>query len=390
MFAALIAPQIFSTIWEYPLLLVLAMACRPGMSARISGSEARELAVVCAAGVATMTLLAFLQGRGLLLVPNAVLSLLVLLGFGSLCVLQRDKALRQFAYAVMAALTLVILPSQISRGEAERSFFGTHRVTTTGDGKVRMLLHGTTLHGADRLIAEDGSPVQQPVPMTYYHPESPMALGAEVMRSGKSSAGPVRVGIVGLGSGAMACNARAGEQWRFYEIDPVVVRIARDATRFRYLSSCQPDADVVLGDARLTLAKEPSARFDYLVIDAFSSDAVPVHLLTVEALNLYLDKLTPDGLLALHVSNRHLDLVSVATAVAGAVPGLHTAVAIDKQTGQGFDRTSSQVVLVSRSPATIERVLALPFAKPTKPSALRPWTDDYSDILGAIWQRYGR
>ncbi|ODT30583.1 MAG: hypothetical protein ABS54_02170 [Hyphomicrobium sp. SCN 65-11] len=390
MFAALIAPQIFSTIWEYPLLLVLAMACRPGMSARISGSEARELAVVCAAGVATMVLLTFLQGRGLLLVPNAVLSLLVLLGFGSLCVLQRDKALRQFAYAVMAALTLVILPSQISRGEAERSFFGTHRVTTTGDGKVRMLLHGTTLHGADRLIAEDGSPVQKPVPMTYYHPESPMALGAEVMRNGKSSAGPVRVGIVGLGSGAMACNARAGEPWRFYEIDPVVVRIARDATRFRYLSSCQPEADIVLGDARLTLAKEPSARFDYLVIDAFSSDAVPVHLLTVEALNLYLDKLSPDGLLALHVSNRHLDLVSVATAVAGAVPGLHTAVAIDKQTGQGFDRTSSQVVLVSRSPATIERVLALPFAKPTKPSALRPWTDDYSDILGAIWQRYGR
>jgi spermidine synthase len=158
--------------------------------------------------------------------------------------------------------------------------------------------------------------------------------------------------------------------------------------RFRYLSACQPNADIVLGDARLTLAKEPTAALDYLVIDAFSSNAVPAHLLTVEALNLYLDKLSPEGLLALHVSNRHLDLISVATSVAGAVPGLHSAVAVDSQAATGFDRSSSQVVLVSRSPAVIARVLALPFARPARPSVLSPWTDDYSDILSTLWQNY--
>ncbi len=150
----------------------------------------------------------------------------------------------------------------------------------------------------------------------------------------------------------MACNSRPGEQWRFYEIDPVVVRIARDPARFRYLSSCRPDADIVMGDARLTLAKEPPAAFDYVVIDAFSSDAVPVHLLTVEALDLYISKVNPDGLVALHVSNRHLDLVSVATAVAHAIPGLHAAIAIDRPKSGGFDHSASFVVFVSRSPTT--------------------------------------
>ncbi len=388
MFAALLAPQIFSTIWEYPLLLVLAMACRPGITARISRAEAGELIRIAVIAVAALVLLEYLQGRGLLMVPNSMLSVLTLLGFGSLCLLQRDNALRQFVYAATTGLTIVILPSQMSRGDAERSFFGTHRVIMTSDAKVRLLIHGTTLHGAERLIAEDGSPIVRPVPMTYYHPQSPMALGAEVVRTSKASSGPVRIGIVGLGSGAMACNSRSGEHWRFYEIDPVVVRIARDAKRFRYLSACQPDADIVLGDARLTLAKETTAALDYLVIDAFSSNAVPVHLLTVEALNLYLDKLSPEGLLALHVSNRHLDLISVATSVAGAVPGLHSAVAVDSQAATGFDRSTSQVVLVSRSPAVIARVLALPFARPARPSVLSPWTDDYSDILSTLWQNY--
>jgi hypothetical protein len=390
MFAALVAPQIFNTIWEYPLLLVLAMACRPGIGARISRAEALELITISVLAVCAMVLLELMQRRGLLAVPNSLLSLLVLFGFGSLCLLQRGKALRQFVFAAITALTIVVLPSQVSRGDAERSFFGTHRVAMTSDGKVRLLMHGTTLHGADRLIAEDGSPIDRPVPMTYYHPQSPMTLGAKVARASKSTGEPIRVGIVGLGAGAMACNSRPEEAWRFYEIDPVVVRIASDPSRFRFLSSCRPNADIVLGDARLTLAKEPGGAFDYLLIDAFSSDAIPVHLLTVEALNLYLQKLSPDGLLALHASNRHLDLISVATAVVRAVPGLHAAVAVDRPEGKSFDRTGSQVVLVSKSPAVIERVLAWPFAQPAKPPLLNAWTDDYSDILSALWLRYGR
>lgn len=389
-FAALIAPQIFNTIWEYPLLLVAAMACRPGISKGIDRSEVRELVVICGTAIAAMILLAYLQQIGVIKLPGILLSLLMLLALGALCVVQRDKALRQLAFAATTALTVVILPSQMNSGDAERSFFGTHRVSLTADGKVRLLWHGTTVHGADRLIAEDGSRVERPIPMTYYYPGSPMVRGAEVVRAGKGPDAPMRVGVVGLGSGAMACNSRPGETWRFYEIDPVVARIARDPARFRYLSTCQPDADIVMGDARLTVAKEPAGSFDYLLIDAFSSDAVPVHLLTVEALQLYLSKVGPDGLVALHVSNRHLDLISVATAVAAEISDLHVAVAIDKPGASGFDRLPSKVVYVSRSPATIERALALPFARQPEKSAVDAWTDDFSDILSALWKTYGR
>lgn len=389
-FAALVAPQIFNAIWEYPLLLVLAMTCRPGVAARIARHEMRELVAIGGLAIMAMMLLADLHRRGILSTSDgSQLGALTLTGFGALCLLRRGKPQSQLAFAAMAALAVAMLPSPMSRGDAERSFFGTHRVVTTPDGKMRLLMHGTTLHGADRLLAEDGSRIERPVPMTYYHPASPMALGAEVVRVSKAAGGAIRVGIVGLGAGAMACNARPEEQWRFYEIDPVVVRIASDPSRFRYLSSCQPKADIVIGDARLTLAKEPAGAFDYLVIDAFSSDAVPVHLLTVEALNLYLDKLTPGGLLALHVSNRHLDLISVATAVADTVPGLHTAVAVERPEGGPLDRTMSQAVLISRSAAVIERILAWPFARRAKPPVLNAWTDDYSDILSSLWLRYG-
>ncbi|MFN3745438.1 MAG: spermidine synthase [Hyphomicrobiaceae bacterium] len=386
-FAALVAPQIFNAIWEYPLLLVLAMACRPGVAARIARQEMREIVAIAGLATVAFALVISLQLSG---ATGSRLGQIMLIGFGLLALLRREKPHALLVLTAVAALAIAALPSPMNRGDAERSFFGTHRVAMTSDGKVRLLMHGTTLHGADRLIAEDGSLIERPVPMTYYHPQSPMALGAEVARASKLKGEPIRVGIVGLGTGAMACNSRPEEAWRFYEIDPVVVRIASDPSRFRYLSSCRPNADVVLGDARLTLAREPAATFDYLVIDAFSSDAVPVHLLTVEALTLYLQKLSPDGLLALHVSNRHLDLVSVATAVAGAVPGVYTAIAVDRPQGKGFDRTSSQVVLVSRSPAVIDRVLAWPFAQPAKPPLLNAWTDDYSDILSALWLRYGR
>lgn len=389
-FAALIAPQIFNAVWEYPLLLVLAMACRPGITERLDRTEVRELAVIVALAVAAMTVLAALQRHGILASSYMTLvRFLILVGFGALAFLPSAKAARKLAYTAIAALAIVILPSVMNRGDSERSFFGTHRVVTTPDGKVRLLLHGTTIHGADRLLAEDGSRVERPVPMTYYHPQAPMTLGAEAARTNHTGTTPFRAGIVGLGAGAMACNSRGDEDWRFYEIDPVVVSIASDPHRFRFLSACRPNADIVVGDARLTLTKEPSGRFDYLLIDAFSSDSIPIHLLTVEALRLYLDKLTPGGILALHVSNRHLDLISVANAVAAAIPGTHAATVIDRPGRRGYDATPSLVVFVAKSEAALAPVLAWPSARRSTATAdLTPWTDDYSDILTALWRKY--
>lgn len=388
-FAALLSPQLFNTIWEYPLLLVLAMACRPGIGARISRTDALELLAIAAGAIAAMLLIGALHRRGVLDMGDTnILRTLLLMGFGGLALIQRNATIRQLVFTALAALSIAMLPSPMNRGDAERSFFGTHRVATSPDGTIRFLLHGTTIHGAERLISKDGSPITRPLPATYYHPKSPMSRGVEVARGLHTSTTPFSVGIVGLGAGAMACNAQAGDSWRFYEIDPVVVRIASDPTRFRFLSVCQPDADIVVGDARLTLAKEPNAKFDYLVIDAFSSDSIPVHLMTVEALRLYLDKLTPNGLLAFHISNRHLQLTSVAAAVANAVPGTHAALLMDRREGEGYDAVSSQVMLISRSKAAIEPALTWPGAKVADPAGVTPWTDDYSDILTAIWRKY--
>jgi hypothetical protein len=387
-FAALIAPQIFNAVWEYPLLLVSAMACRREILSRLSKQATSELLAVTGLALAAIAALLILNNRGVL--ASSQITLLhstLLLAMGCLAFLRSTPTLARVVYMAIAALTIVALPSTMNKGDSERSFFGTHRVTISADGSTRLLMHGTTIHGAERLVAKDGLRVERPVPATYYYPESPMARGVDAARSIKNG-NPPRIGIVGLGAGSMSCHSRHEEYWRFYEIDPVVVQIARDEGRFRFLSACRPNADIVLGDARLTLAKEPAGNFDYLVIDAFSSDSIPVHLLTVEAVRLYLDKLSPDGLLALHVSNRHLDLISVANAVAAAIPGTHVATIVDRPKARGFDATSSLVVMIGKSQTAIAPVLSWPGVQSSAAVDITPWTDDYSNILTALWRKY--
>jgi hypothetical protein len=388
-FAALIAPQLFSTIWEFPLLLIAGMACRPGVLAVRPGSEDSREAAFIGLGALTVLLAIAAAMRGGLMPATTLPRFLFLGGFAVLALISRRQPLRQLVATAVMGATIFILPSAMNRGDAERSFFGVHRVTLTADGEMRLLMHGTTIHGAERLVdTATGARLAEPLPATYYHPAGPMAQGVDVARraTGKTEGG-LSVGMVGLGAGSMACYSRANEAWRFYEIDPVVVRIAQDPSRFTFLKRCRPAADIVVGDARLTLAKEPDGRFDYLIIDAFSSDAVPVHLLTVEAISLYLDKLAPAGLLAMHVSNRHLDLVQVAAAVTRQVPGTFVLLADDRTPDKGFDTAQSHVVYISRSKPTMQEVAKLPFVGPMPDTNIRPWTDDYSDILGAILRK---
>jgi spermidine synthase len=213
-----------------------------------------------------------------------------------------------------------------------------------------------------------------------------MARGVAAARAALAGT-PLRVGIVGLGAGSLACYAQRGEAWRFYEIDPVVARIATDPKLFDFLDRCRPDPDIVIGDARLTLAQERPESFGYLVIDAFSSDSIPVHLLTAEALYLFVDKLDPDGLLALHVSNNHLDLVPALASTIALVPGVAAAFVDDDRPQQGLDALSSRVVFIARKPAVLARVLQWPDARPLRPGPARPWTDDHSDVLSALVRR---
>jgi predicted methyltransferase len=190
--------------------------------------------------------------------------------------------------------------------------------------------------------------------------------------------------VIGLGSGALTCYRQPQQQWTYYEIDPSVVQIARDSGYFSYLRECAPDLDIVLGDARLSLAGAPDGRYDLIVLDAYSSDSIPIHLITQEALDLYLRKLAPGGVLAFHISNQYLDLKPVVGGLARHA-GL-TALAQDdlllsvEEDASG--KSASQWAVMARSPEDLRRLAGDPRwrAIETPPDAPR-WTDDYSSAL---------
>src|SRR5690606_13837309 len=161
-----------------------------------------------------------------------------------------------------------------------------------------------------------------------------------------------RYGVIGLGAGSLSCLSKPGEKWRFFEIDPLMVSIAKNPDNFSFLSRCQPEPEVMLGDARLTMAREADDSFDLIIVDAFSSDAVPVHLMTAEALSLFLSKVKPTGAVVLHVSNRYLDLDGVAAATLPLVKGAKGAIVSDDAADGSYAETSSTVVVLAKNDET--------------------------------------
>ena len=379
-FAALLAPQMFTSIFEFPLLVLAGLLVQPKL--QWLGRWKRHglaFAAIAGGGIAVLLLAEALVPYNTVLKGREIaLAVACMALFGMFAA--RRSVLHQAAF-LMVMLMATVLPSEdIGVKHAVRSFFGLHRVGQTAAGDVRILVHGTTVHGAQRVKDKDGKPLGAPTPMSYYHPGGPMPRSLGLLD------GPRRVGIVGLGAGAIACYARPGDKWRLFEIDPAVVRIARDPSLFTYLSSCLPDAPIVVGDARLTLTAEPAHALDYLLIDAFSSDAIPVHLLTTEALKLYMTRIEEKGLLALHISNRHLDLAPVLAASLAELPGVHAALVRNNQHTGNLDAVSSIVVLMSKDKTKIDKALAWPDAKPLRPTGVAAWTDDYANIVSALWR----
>ncbi len=271
--------------------------------------------------------------------------------------------------------------------ETARSFFGVHQVVETADRTHRLLFHGTTIHGAEHVRDASGKPVTgRPASLSYYYVGGPISDAVDAARIGRG--GFDRVAVVGLGTGSISCHKRDGERWTFFEIDPEVIRIARDPNFFRYLTSCGQRDGIVLGDARLTLMASPD-RYDLIMIDAFSSDAIPTHLLTREAFAGYRARLSPNGVLAMHVSNRHMELASVVAAV-GAEEGL---VAYHRQDDQANDflkdyRANAEVVVLAQSVAALGDLPQRYGWKKISPRSNVPaWTDDYSDVLSAILRK---
>lgn len=387
-FAAIIAPQIFNSTYEFPLLLVLGMLCRPGVFKAADEVETRYLGIAALLGGVALAI--GLMIKHMTSDQQAWVYGIYLIGVGTgFLIWYHSYAKLQAAIVGILALVVVVLPSLVNRGEPSRSFFGVLRVLESENGQVRRFLHGTTSHGAQRLVDAEGKPIMPPVPATYYHPKSPMAMAVGVARdvSGKPQS-QFRAGIIGLGVGSMACYAKADEAWRFYEIDPAVVSIAADPKRFNFLSACRPHADIVIGDARLTIAKESGKSFDYIQVDAFSSDSVPTHLLTAEAVQMYLDKLDDNGVLAMHVSNRHLDLAPVAAAAALATPGTHVAIVRSNPENPGLDAAPSMVVIITKSRAAFAPFEAWSDAKVQTQAVVTAWTDDFSDVVSALYRGY--
>jgi spermidine synthase len=225
-------------------------------------------------------------------------------------------------------------------------------------------------------------PDEELEPLTYYHRRSPIA---QVFATVPTTA-PRRVAIVGLGTGSLACYGRPNETWTFYEIDPLVEHIARDTKFFTYMRDCAPAKRVILGDARLSLANVSAGSYDILVIDAFTSDAVPTHLITREALELYLDKLAPNGVVAFHISNRYLDLEPVVAGIAASV-GATALVGSDTYLSaeeRGPFRSLSKWVAVSRSPAAIAPLRSARGWRELESGRGAPWTDDFTNVLSVF------
>jgi hypothetical protein len=372
---AFLAPVLFSDIAEYPIGLVAACLLLPrsgGASGGVSLADIWWPVVLGVAAFATARLIgvtAVDPRLGLLLAAPLVLW----------CLSFSRRPVR-FALAVTALLVVgqfTASPDGVLL--AERSFFGVHRVTLDASGRYHGLSHGTTLHGQQSL-----DPARRREPLSYYHVSGPIGQTLAMIARRHEGA---RVAVIGLGAGTLASHARSGQQWTFYEIDPVVERIAREPRFFTYLSDCGDTCRVVLGDARVSLANAAEARYNLVVLDAFSSDAIPIHLLTRDAIRLYLSRLDPQGVIAFHISNRHLALRPVLGDLAADLGLVSIAQAhrvIDVATGQ----TSSEWLLMARTSAALgglatDRRWEFTVAR----RGARVWTDEYSNIVAALTGR---
>ena len=380
-FAALVAPAIFNSVLEYPLLVLAAFAIRPDLTQVPRKTWRSDLLFVAFVAVALAAAYFAVDARdaslGLKLYAASAIAVTAALPF-----LLRKPAMLIGAAAALFLVTGIVPPGQdiLYRG---RSFFGVYKVLDNRHGTYHLFFHGTTAHGAERMLDIDGRPVRgKPEPLAYYYRGGALGNAIEAVRGFH----PLhRVSVVGLGIGAMSCYREHGESWTFYELDPLVVRIARDTSLFRSFTTCAPDAPVVLGDARLTLASSAGGN-DLLLLDAFTSDSVPVHLLTREAFALYKAKLAPHGVIVFHISNRNLELAQVVAASAAA-NGMATLVHDGYAQDNASQKLASEVAVVTKDPADLAALKLGAGWKPVRPAS-RMWTDDYSNILGALLARH--
>jgi hypothetical protein len=387
LFAGLIAPYAFSWIAEYPILLALAALCRPPADERLprwSRWTWPFLAILAVALIAPSyssgKVFTWLDDHRVWMIGAiGVLSALLALGLNA----NRWKI---FATVIVALVLIRAYPADDGRVETVRSFFGVHKIVVTPDGQYHVLMHGTTIHGAEKFQNDDGTPVTgRPEAITYYHRDGGIGQAISAIRERKG--GPLRVAVIGLGAGTLTCASEPGEDWKFFEIDQSMVDTARDPKYFTFIQNCEPDLKPVIGDARLTFAREPDGVYDLIIVDAYSSDAIPIHLATEEAMEIYKQKLAPQGAVVMHVSNRHLELASVVVGIADA-NDLKSWVYSEDSGRDNEYIFSTSVVVSAREEADVGALASSDkWALTEAEDNQRVWTDDYSNVLGAVWRR---
>ena len=393
-FVALVAPLVFDAVLEYPLSLVLAAALLPGRKGKTPAQEFapaenkalrgmgrgvlwRERDIV----LALLILAVLVGGRWFTEWAELPMPFIVFAGaLGVFGLLVLSRQVRPLGFALCIAALLIAGQKEWGSDDtvwSGRSFFGVYRIVEAAEPPTRSLIHGTTNHGG-QWMKGDGS-VE---PTNYYTPASPAANVIAAMQTGTDKQ---RVGLVGLGTGALAYYRHPEDAWRYFEIDPLVAHLAGRSGHFDILPRHDPQAAIVVGDARLTLEREPDRSFDLLIVDAFSSDAIPIHLLTLEAVTLYMRKLDGGGVLLLHISNRLIDLQPV---VAGIAEEMELTAVLGKL--EAVDKEAdavgapSQWVAIARDSATFDGLALNETWEPLDPASRRVWRDDFSNLAGVI------
>lgn len=381
LFCAVVAPLVFDWAYEHPLLILGAALLVPQyVLVPWPPSRARILGIVVPLAALALS---YLSERGYLgFTPVATMTGSIVVSLFALACLGRRWAFTVSLAALMLSYGGWSTIAKRGIEDRTRSYFGIYEVYQRADGSARVLTHGTTLHGLQNL-----EPGLETMPTTYYARRSGVGL---TLDNADDLFGPhARIGVIGLGSGTLSCYHQPGQSWTFFEIDPAMVDVARN--RFSFLSRCAPDARIVLGDARLSLARQPANSLDVLAVDAFSSDAVPMHLLTREALGVYGRAVQRDGIVLFHVSNRYLDLKPVVADLARR--GGWTAWLmqyVPEEDEQAANITISVWIALSRNPDTLNRLYRLSGTDSVYWEVLEPtpgfsgWSDDHASILPII------
>lgn len=406
-FNALLAPLVFTGIVEYPLMLVIVCLLAPSVAGGAKQAASmlngvvglRWLDLLAPIGVGAMALI-LLAVVNRMDVPAGPLRSAIVVALPALaCYLISQQSIR-FALCV----AVVLLTSSLDtahRGDvlaAERSFFGVHRVTRAevmanellGERRTyHRLYHGTTLHGAQHVDSDTGAPAQPRRPLLYYHREGPVGSFWRDLGPGVE-----RAGVIGLGAGMLAAYLDDGQHLTYFEIDPIVQELAEDARHFSFLSQARQrgaTVDIVLGDARQTLGAHDGPPFDLFVLDAFSSDAIPVHLLTREAMGLYLSRLAPEGALLLNISNRYFDLKPLVAAIADDLDlacFIYDDTAVTEDMVKRLGREGSIWALLARDDSHLDPLpvgrLGSGWHEHDPADRVEVWTDDYANLLSVF------